>query len=198
MQHLLLTIVCCLLVSSCCAQRSTFVLLPDPDGKVGKITVTNDRGERTLDQARQSVVVPSKTGRPGHVEVMDETKIRDLFGRALDIQPLPPAKFLLYFKFDSTVLQLKSYHKMTILLEAARDRNSLDISVNGHTDRTGNAEYNYKLSHHRARHIQGLLVHQGIDPQIISTTSHGEGNPLVPTSDNVAEPRNRRVEVIIR
>ena len=47
-------------------------------------------------------------------------------------------------------------------------------------------------------HIQNLLEEQGIDPTFILTTSHGEGNPLVPTADNVLEPRNRRVEVIIR
>ncbi len=38
----------------------------------------------------------------------------------------------------------------------------------------------------------------GVDPKGIRTTSHGEGNPLIPTKDNVAEPRNRRVEVIVR
>jgi len=35
-------------------------------------------------------------------------------------------------------------------------------------------------------------------PANITVTSHGEGNPLIKTADNVSEPRNRRVEVVIR
>ena len=52
--------------------------------------------------------------------------------------------------------------------------------------------------HQQRCYIQNLLEKQGIDPTIILTTSHGEGNPLVLTADNVSEPRNRRVEVIVR
>jgi outer membrane protein OmpA-like peptidoglycan-associated protein len=38
----------------------------------------------------------------------------------------------------------------------------------------------------------------GADPILISTDSHGEDNLLVKTPDEVAEPKNRRVEVTIR
>jgi outer membrane protein OmpA-like peptidoglycan-associated protein len=37
-----------------------------------------------------------------------------------------------------------------------------------------------------------------VDPSIIDITSHGKDNPLIPTGDQVAEPRNRRVEVTVR
>jgi outer membrane protein OmpA-like peptidoglycan-associated protein len=84
------------------------------------------------------------------------------------------------------------------VLKVAADRNSADISINGHTDSAGDDAYNYKLSLRRAEHILRLLEKLGIDPDIVVTNSHGEGNPLVPTADNVYEPRNRRVEVIIR
>ncbi len=198
MQNLLVAIVCCLLISGCCAQKSTFVLLPDPDGKVGQITVTNDQGARTLDQAREAVTVAGESGQLSQVEVMTEKKIRSLFGQAIDAQPLQPAKFSLYFVFDSTQLKPESRDKLNAMVQAARERNSLDISINGHSDRVGKEEYNMSLSVQRATEVESLLVKQGIDPQVISTTSHGEGNPLVVTEDNVAEPRNRRVEVIIR
>jgi outer membrane protein OmpA-like peptidoglycan-associated protein len=46
--------------------------------------------------------------------------------------------------------------------------------------------------------VRDLLVAEGIDPAMIQVTSHGEENPLVPTEDEVAEPRNRRVEVTVR
>ncbi len=200
MQRLLLTILLCLFAAGCCPKspKGTFVLLPDPDGKVGKVSVANEKGSRTLDQAGQSVQVPSKAAAPGEIEIIDEARIRSLFGKVLDIQPLLPAKFQLYFEFDSTQLKPESQRELDKLVQAALDRRSMDISVNGHTDRSGDTAYNYQLSLQRARQVQGLMVEKGIDIQIIFTTSHGEGNPLVPTADNVQEPRNRRVEVVIR
>jgi outer membrane protein OmpA-like peptidoglycan-associated protein len=68
----------------------------------------------------------------------------------------------------------------------------------GHTDRVGTRENNFRLGLERAKLIQKLLISKGIDPNIISVASHGEDNPLVKTDDEVPEPRNRRVEIIIR
>jgi outer membrane protein OmpA-like peptidoglycan-associated protein len=43
-----------------------------------------------------------------------------------------------------------------------------------------------------------VLLQEGIAPALLEVTSHGEANPLVPTADEVPEPRNRRVEVMVR
>ena len=74
----------------------------------------------------------------------------------------------------------------------------MDISVIGHTDTAGDKEYNFELSKRRAIAVKNLLVKQGVIKNFIKTTSHGEKNPLIKTGDNVIEPRNRRVEVIVR
>ena len=188
----------CLFASGCSTQRSTFVLLPDPGGKVGAIIVTNSQGTQTLNQARQSTIISSKTETPGKTETMDEEKIHSLFGKVIAIEPLEPIKFILSFKFDSINLPKDSKRLLDKAVETAFSNKSLDIRVSGHTDRSGNTKYNYALSLRRAQYIQGLLEKRGIDPAIITTTSHGEGDPLVPTADDVYEPRNRRVEVTIR
>ena len=39
---------------------------------------------------------------------------------------------------------------------------------------------------------------KGINESIIDVSSHGENNPLVRTTDEVEEPKNRRVEIVIR
>jgi outer membrane protein OmpA-like peptidoglycan-associated protein len=70
--------------------------------------------------------------------------------------------------------------------------------VVGHTDTVGDKLYNYKLSLKRARALASLLVSKGVDRSILEITSHGKDNPLVPTGDQVSEPRNRRVEVTVR
>jgi outer membrane protein OmpA-like peptidoglycan-associated protein len=50
----------------------------------------------------------------------------------------------------------------------------------------------------RAISIRSILVSYGVDPSGIGVVSHGEDNPSIETEDNVAEPRNRRVEITIR
>ena len=198
MMRLLSIMLFCLFASGCSAQRSTFVLLPDPGGKVGAISVTNPQGTQTLNQARQSIIVNSKTEAPGKTETMEEKKIRYLFGKVIAIQPVEPTKFIFSFMFDSIELRPDSEGLLGKVVETALSKKSMDIRISGHTDRSGKAKYNYKLSLRRASYIQGLLEKRGIDPAFITTTSHGEGDPLVPTADKVYEPRNRRVEVIVR
>jgi outer membrane protein OmpA-like peptidoglycan-associated protein len=197
MQRLILALMACLFIAGC-SPKSTFVLLPDPNGRLGKIIVTNSQGSQTLDQARQSVVIKSKSDSPSKIKIIDEAHIHSLFGKALDIQPLPPAKFLLYFKPESVQPKPESTSEISNIMYAIKERHSMDISVNGHTDRKGEDDYNNALSSQRAIQVKMLLEKEGVDPALITTTSHGKNNPLVPTADNVPEPRNRRVEVIVR
>lgn len=197
MFRLLPFIVFCMFLVGC-GSKGTFVLLPDSNGSVGEIEVTNAQGSQTLNQARQSVTVASKKSNPSDIKTIEEEKIQSLFGRAIDIQPLPPEKFLLYFNFDSIQLGQESREVLPQIIQVVKDRESKDISINGHTDRAGDAEYNFSLSMRRAQHIQSELEKLDVNPAIMTSTSHGEGNPLYPTADNKAEPRNRRVEVIIR
>ena len=81
---------------------------------------------------------------------------------------------------------------------AVENRQSTDVSVVGHTDRVGSKAYNQELSLERARVVAEMLISKDINPLIINITSHGEGNPLIETRDDVAEPRNRRVEITVR
>ena len=74
----------------------------------------------------------------------------------------------------------------------------MEIVVSGHTDRVGDKVYNIKLSLQRADNIKNKLVKLGADAAMIEVTSHGEGNPLIKTADNVSESKNRRVEVTIK
>lgn len=197
MRHLSAVLLLWLLLAGCSTQ-TTFVLLPDPGGKVGQIDVITDRGIRTLSQAGQAVVVKNRSEPPGVTSVMNEEEITSLFGRAQEAQPLVPHKVLLYFKLDSVELTEDSRKRLAEVVQAAAERKSWDIAINGHTDRSGDAEYNYELSLQRARQVGALLKNLGMDPDSMFIVSHGESNPLVLTADGVFEPQNRRVEVVVR
>ena len=68
----------------------------------------------------------------------------------------------------------------------------------GHTDRVGSDQQNDVLSLQRAERIRQDLVRLGMATDGIQTVGRGEREPLVPTEDEVPEPRNRRVEITVR
>ena len=178
-------------------KQSMFLVIPDPEGKVGQITVTNRTGTQVLDQPRQGSTVQSANDAPSPPSTLDETEIKRIFGEALAAQPAGPARFILYFKDDSEELTPESEMLLAEVFRTMRARGGLDISVIGHTDTIGTRDYNYQLSLRRARKAADLLAAQGVDRNILDIESHGEDNLLVKTADQVREPRNRRVEITV-
>ena len=116
----------------------------------------------------------------------------------MDAAPQLPAKYILYFKRDSTELVDESQAMLPEIIAEIKKRTSTDTSVVGHTDTAGAKEYNYTLSLGRAKIVAELLMSQGVDPDILQIDSHGEEILLIKTGDEVHEPRNRRVEVTVR
>ncbi len=188
-----------LLVLASCTPTNLFVLLEDDDGKVGALQVENDAGSQTLNQAGQATGLDRADQEPVDPFVLEEDEIRDVFGEALDAQPEPPVTFLLYFRTGTADLTAESQALIPEILRTLSNRVSPPrVAVIGHTDTLGAASVNAALSLDRARTVRDLLVREAVDAALVEVTSHGETNPVVPTADNVSEPRNRRVEVTIR
>lgn len=185
-------------MSECCHYQTTSVLLQDPDGHVGEIEVQTEGGRQVLSEHGQAVIVLNANEPPPLPVFFDEQQIQAIFGKALDAEPPVPKKFVLYFKRNSTNLLSESEAMIPEIIKCIQERNSFDILINGYSDRTGAYEYNLALSLKRANYIQLLLVNSGIEDKYITVTSSGEDNPTVPTADGITEPRNRRVEVIVR
>ena len=178
--------------------KNRYVLIPDLEGKVGKLEVFSEKGSQVLDKAYEATGLNRADEVPTTPKIMDEAEVRKIFKDALGAQPTPPVHFLLYFVTGTTDLTQKSLDQFPQVLKTIQDRNSVDLTVSGHTDRSGSKGYNRKLSLDRAEKVVEFLVSEGVDSKILEITSHGEGNPLVKTPDGVAEPKNRRVEVVIR
>ncbi len=69
------------------------------------------------------------------------------------------------------------------------------LKVSGHTDATGNANDNLKLSKQRAGSVARVLVASGVPASKIKTAGYGETRPVDPGNTPVAYARNRRVEI---
>lgn len=187
-----------LMILTACGPKSMVVLVPDPDGSVGRITVSNAAGAVEIDQANQATVVHGDRKAPESPTALDPDEVEATFAAVLANPPPPPVHFILYFRSDAVDLQQRSKRQLPDIVSLIAQRMPTRISVVGHSDTQGNEAYNLELSMRRARAVRQLLVEQGIEEKFIDVSSHGEENPLVKTGDNVANAKNRRVEVIVR
>lgn len=101
------------------------------------------------------------------------------------------------FAFNSAQLPDKSKHILGQLAEVLIRNPSTRITVVGHTDSRGAAEYNRRLSLSRARAVAAYLRGEGVSDERISTQGVGKDAPL-PDQGGVDAARQRRVEIIIQ
>jgi outer membrane protein OmpA-like peptidoglycan-associated protein len=73
----------------------------------------------------------------------------------------------------------------------------LNLAIEGHTDTTGSADFNMKLSQQRADAVREFLISQGLSPDIITAKGMGEADPVADNSTAAGRKQNRRVEIIV-
>lgn len=177
-----------------CASKSYVVLLENPDGSTGAVVVKGSQGEQVIDQARHGAALDGAT-KPAAVA---EADIQRDFAAAMAARPLLPERFLLYFASGGAQLTAESQALLPKIVDSAAKRPAVDVSIIGHTDTVGRAEQNEELALKRAQAIAELIKAKGLQVHALSIESHGERNLLIRTADEVAEPRNRRVEISLR
>lgn len=185
-----------LTLSACGKSRNMVLLLPDPDGHVGSVVVSNPQGSQTLTQAGTATRLAPKAA-PSPPEVLSAEEKEQLFGPALRAMPTKPVRYILYFMSDGVQLTPESKALLPKVQGTAKERQSRDIAVVGHASKAGDEGYNIELSRKRAEAVRTILVKDGLPSEAFEVTSHGSANPLV-VSQNPHEPKNRRVEITIR
>jgi|GEM_PF-406668 hypothetical protein len=131
-----------------------------------------------------------------------------LLGACASEQPPPPPPppqqpmaqaptFMVFFDWDSSRLSPASLNVITQAVTAFRSTGNARVTATGHTDTTGPESYNMALSLRRANAVKNEMVRQGVPADAIAVIGKGETQLLVPTGDNVREPQNRRVEIVI-
>jgi outer membrane protein OmpA-like peptidoglycan-associated protein len=183
--------------SACAAKgRAMVVLLPDPDKTVGRAGVENRAGSADLDDANEGARV-RRNQRPV-VFTLTDNEVQQMFGDALAALPPPPRRFALNFRFESDELTDEARGLVPGILSLVRERPFADVMVTGHTDTMGTTHANFDLGLKRAMMVRNLLIAAGLDAAQIQVTSLGETDLLVRTPDETPEPRNRRVDLVVR
>jgi outer membrane protein OmpA-like peptidoglycan-associated protein len=177
-----------------CSQ-SYVVLLEEDDGSLGKIQVTTSQGTTLLENNRDAVDMHAEVGK---TFVVSDKQIKEDFAGALAASPQKPLSFYLYFEGGTSTLTAESASDVPRIIAEINKRPGVDISIIGHTDTVGDEQNNARLSLERAKSVAVLFKEAMPDTEKVTIDSHGEKNLLVATPDDTDEPKNRRVEVMVR
>ena len=173
-----------------------YVLLPDRDGKVGAIVVNTQGRTFAVKEAYSGVEIEKGTARNAS---FSENDIRGRYQDLLTSVPPGPRTFVLYFDSASSgAVSSESLNVVAQINDALRHWPVLvNVDVVGHTDTEGRADKNEALSLQRAKAVSRMLDSSQLSAERLQVSGRGERQLLVPTPDEKAEPRNRRVEVTL-
>lgn len=183
------------LLAGCASQSERVVLLPSADGRASAVLVKSAQGERTLDKPYAASMREGGSDKPYQ---SSPEEVQQRFGPALAAQPPRARSFIVYFREGSDILVPESVARLQEVLAETKARSAPEVVVIGHTDRVGAVAANDALSLKRAAKVRDALIGIGLTAKSVSTAGRGEREPLVATEDEVAEAKNRRVEISIQ
>lgn len=100
------------------------------------------------------------------------------------------------FAFDSAKLTTADISALAPVVERLSNNPEENVKIQGHTDSTGPASYNLKLSERRAHSVASYLESKGVSATRITTKGFGEAKPVASNATSQGRAQNRRAEVI--
>lgn len=127
----------------------------------------------------------------------ESTEINDGYNKEVKLNELKSIlkkqnSIVLHFSFDKTSVNNFAILKEKISTIIADD---VDVKVVGHTDSTGNADINARVSYRRAKYVADWLVDNGLKRSKVTILGAGESDPIASNETEYGRAQNRRVEV---
>lgn len=137
---------------------------------------------------------PEPVSEPVPVPAMPEDSVA---ARSLDElnrdSPLKPV----FYELDSAELSGEAQRTLQENAQILRKFNTWQITIEGHCDERGTAEYNLALGERRANTARDYLVSLGIPAARVKTVSYGKEFPFDPGHNESAWAKNRRAHFVI-
>jgi len=100
------------------------------------------------------------------------------------------------FETNKSAIQEESFAIVDQIYQMMKTDVALKISIEGHTDNTGEAAANKKLSDSRAKSVMEALVAKGIEKSRLSAIGWGQEKPVADNRTDEGRAQNRRVEIV--
>jgi peptidoglycan-associated lipoprotein len=121
----------------------------------------------------------------------------DVAGRSLDDLNRESPLQAIFFDYDSSDINDKSRATLQANAAVLKKYPSWVITIEGHCDERGTAEYNLALGERRAVAARTYLMSLGLDAGRLRTVSYGSEFPFDPAHQETAWGRNRRAHFVI-
>jgi peptidoglycan-associated lipoprotein len=174
-----------LLLSGCAKKQPPVARIPPPPPPSSSTTTT--RPPAPPEPVSEPMVVPPE---PALDEGGLEAKSLDEINRDSPLNAV-------FFAYDSAEISPEGQSALTHNAEVLKKYTSWMITIEGHCDERGTAEYNLALGERRALAASTYLVSLGIPANRLRTVSYGKEFPFDPGKTEEAFAKNRRAHFVI-
>jgi len=102
------------------------------------------------------------------------------------------------FKTATAILSAKSKDILDNIARVLNDNMHLKFEVAGHTDNTGDYNYNVQLSEDRAKSVRDYLINKGVGADRLTARGYGPDKPIASNDTRAGRSKNRRVELVLQ
>ncbi len=101
------------------------------------------------------------------------------------------------FGFDSSELTMSARNALNDVASILSQYTDTRVNIAGHTDSTGNADYNQRLSERRAESVGNYLAQSGVSRNRLYMSGYGQTQPVASNATEEGRAQNRRVEITL-
>ena len=172
-----------------CAKKKVAVLTPNPP----QATVDRAPGAPAATTPRPEAGTPApeaSTPRSNMPDAATRARIDQLLAKIEDA----------YFDYNQHTLRPDAIQALkadsTELRDILKDYPDYKLTIEGHCDERGSAEYNMVLGEARAEAAKNYLVQVGIPGQQLGVVSYGKERPVCQEQDEACWQKNRRIHIV--
>jgi peptidoglycan-associated lipoprotein len=171
---------------SACAKKKPPVARPAMPPPSGGTTTPGTRPPAPPEPVTEPTVVPAEPA----IEDRLATRDIDEINRNSPFQPL-------FYGLDQSEVDADGQQVLSANAEILKKYPTWVITIEGHADERGSAEYNLALGERRALSARNYLVSLGIPADRLRTVSYGKEFPFDPGHDEAAWSKNRRAHFVV-
>ncbi|OLC74337.1 MAG: peptidoglycan-associated lipoprotein [Acidobacteria bacterium 13_1_40CM_4_65_8] len=169
-----------------CGKKQAPIARPMPPPFPGAISTPSSRPPATPEPVAEPTIVPPE---PVRDDAIASASLDDLNRNS----PLKPV----FFDYNSSDLSPDAQRALDENAATIKKYPSWAVTIEGHCDERGTAEYNLALGERRSVAARAYLVSLGIPADRVRTVSYGKEFPFDPGHDEAAFRKNRRAHFVI-
>jgi peptidoglycan-associated lipoprotein len=172
------------MISGGCAKKKPPVARPGTPP--GTAAGSGTRPGAPPEPVREAVPVPAE---PIAADTLSSTDI-DTLNRNSPFQPV-------FYAYDQDTIDAAGQQALNANAELMKKYPTWIVTIEGHSDERGTAEYNLALGERRALAARNYLVSLGVPADRLRTVSYGKEFPFDPGHDEGAWSKNRRAHFVV-